>query len=392
MSREHRSSMNVDKRNYRQKKQGKKKQTTERKGKLIFQLFLLCFFLAGSTGCQAGNEVQNESATDEAKVETGEVQQYTNTDFAMGTVISQTVYTSGEDKTAAYVKLLEEIENDLISWRIEGSEIDRVNQSSGKEEGIELSEKTAGYLAQTLILSEKSRGKLDPTIGKLTRLWNIDGEDSKEEIPDQKEIENLLEDIGYERIVQNDRHVTMERNVSLDFGAVGKGIGCDEIDKLLKEDETVEGAVISVGGSILTYGEKEDGEPWMVAIADPRSEEGNYLGTLGIEGEKFISTSGDYEKYFIKDGERYHHILDPDTGYPAKSGLISTTVVCDSGLLSDGLSTACFILGREKALDLLEEYGAEGILVDEDKNIYVTEGLTSSFTLMADGYQINQEQ
>ena len=242
-----------------------------------------------------------------------------------------------------------------------------------------------------MILSEKSGGKLDPTIGKLTRLWNIDGEDSKEEIPDQKEIENLLKDIGYERIIQNDRNVTMERNVSLDFGAVGKGIGCDEIDRLLKEDDAVEGAVISVGGSILTYGEKEDGEPWTVAIADPRSEEGNYLGTLGIEGEKFISTSGDYEKYFIKDGERYHHILDPDTGYPAKSGLISTTVVCDSGLLSDGLSTACFILGREKAFHLLEEYGAEGILVDEDKNVYVTEGLKSSFILMADGYQMSQE-
>lgn len=391
MAEKHSGVRNMNNRKDGHGKPEKRKRQGGRKEKLIGKLLILCLFLAGNTGCQAGNEMRKEETTEVVKAETGEVQQYTNTDFAMGTVISQTVYTSGEDKTAGYVKRLEEIENDLISWRIEGSEIDKVNQSAGKEEGIEVSEKTAGYLAQTLILSEKSGGKLDPTIGKLTRLWNIDGEDSKEEIPDQKEIENLLKDIGYERIIQNDRNVTMERNVSLDFGAVGKGIGCDEIDRLLKEDDAVEGAVISVGGSILTYGEKEDGEPWTVAIADPRSEEGNYLGTLGIEGEKFISTSGDYEKYFIKDGERYHHILDPDTGYPAKSGLISTTVVCDSGLLSDGLSTACFILGREKAFHLLEEYGAEGILVDEDKNVYVTEGLKSSFILMADGYQMSQE-
>lgn len=391
MKKKHSSIENRNKRNDIHGKQEKKKLQFVTNWKLVLQMFIFCFVLAGSTGCQSGNESQKESATDMIKENTGEIQQYTNTDFAMGTVISQTVYTSGVDKTASYVKLLEEIENDLISWRVEGSEIDKVNQSAGKEEGVELSEKTAGYLAQTLILSEKSGGKLDPTIGKLTRLWNIDGEDGKEEIPEQKEIDSLLEDVGYERIVQNDRHITLEKDVSLDFGAVGKGIGCDEIDKLLKEDETITGAVISVGGSILTYGEKENGEPWTVAIADPRSEEGDYLGTLSIEGEKFVSTSGDYEKYFIKDGERYHHILDPDTGYPAKSGLISTTVLCDSGLLSDGLSTACFILGREKALDLLEEYGAEGILVDEEKNIYMTEGIKSMFTLIAEGYQMGQK-
>jgi thiamine biosynthesis lipoprotein len=150
----------------------------------------------------------------------------------------------------------------------------------------------------------------------------------------------------------------------------------------------VSGAVISVGGSIVTYGQKDDGSDWSVAIAGPRSEEGDYLGILSVSGDKFVSTSGDYEKYFIKDGKRYHHILDPDTGYPAESGLISTTVLCDSGLLSDGLSTACFVLGAEKALDLLEEYGAEGILVDEEKNIYLTDGIAEQFTLLDDGYQI----
>jgi thiamine biosynthesis lipoprotein len=337
-------------------------------------------------GCES-----TESASTGQTEESQEAEQkhtYTNTDFAMGTVISQTIYSIGEDKTTDYVSLLEEIEDNLISWRVEGSEIDQINQSAGTKEGIQVSDKTAGYLAQTLLLAQKSGGKLDPTIGKLSRLWNIDGEDATEEIPDQEEIDRLLSETGYEQVVQDQNQIVLPEDVSLDFGSVGKGIGCDEIYNELKADPDVSGAVISVGGSIVTYGQKDDGSDWSVAIAGPRSEEGDYLGILSVSGDKFVSTSGDYEKYFIKDGKRYHHILDPDTGYPAESGLISTTVLCDSGLLSDGLSTACFVLGAEKALDLLEEYGAEGILVDEEKNIYLTDGIAEQFTLLDDEYQI----
>ncbi|MDO4557174.1 MAG: FAD:protein FMN transferase, partial [Lachnospiraceae bacterium] len=335
------------------------------------------------TGCSQTTGEESTMAVTEA-----EILKYTNTDFAMGTVISQTVYSTGEDLTATYLDKLTEIEDNLISWRVEGSEIDLLNQSAGKEEGITVSDKTSSYLRQTLLLAEKSEGKLDPTIGKLSRLWNIDGEDSTEEVPDEEEIQTLLADTGYEKIKQEENTIWLPEDMSLDLGSVGKGIGCDEIYTLLQENEEAKAAVISVGGSIFTYGTKEDGSDWTVAIADPRSEEGEYLGTLSFSGEKFISTSGDYEKYFIKDGKRYHHILDPDTGYPAESGLISTTIVCDSGLLSDGLSTACFVLGKEKGLKLLEEYGAEGIFVDSDKNVFVTDGLKEQFSLMAEGYFI----
>ena len=129
------------------------------------------------------------------------------------------------------------------------------------------------------------------------------------------------------------------------------------------------GAVARVGGkqmlqrvggsSVMSYGSKPDGSAWQVAVTDPRDTEGDYLGVVTLNGTEFLSTSGDYEKYFIEDGVRYHHILDPATGYPARSGLTSVTVVCDDGLNADGLSTACFVLGKEKAEELLKKYNAD---------------------------------
>ena len=103
-----------------------------------------------------------------------------------------------------------------------------------------------------------------------------------------------------------------------------------------------------------------------------------------------LSTSGDYETYFIDDGIRYHHILDPKTGYPVWNGLTSVTIICDQGYLADGLSTACFVLGMDAAKPLLEKYDAEAVFVDEDKNVYVTSGLMDKFELMKDGYIVNE--
>lgn len=313
------------------------------------------------------------------------IQKYTNTDFAMDTVISETLYTTGEDLTLSIGNQLRELESDLLSWTEETSQISKLNAAAG--ETTEISKELAGYLETIFQLAEDSDGAFDPTLGKVIRLWDITGEDPH--VPEQTELDELLENVGYDKVTLEGTKITLEKDVTLDLGAAGKGIGCDVITDFLKDKKEISGMLLNLGGSsVMTYGEKPDGSAWKVAVTDPRDPEGEYLGAISLHGSEFLSTSGDYERYFEEDGKRYHHILDPKTGYPVWNGMASVTVVCDSGLLADGLSTACFVLGVEKASALLEKYNADGAFVDEDKNIYLTPGMKDRFELMKNTYTI----
>lgn len=316
-----------------------------------------------------------------------DVEKYTNADFAMDTVVSETLYTSGADINTQIGEKLREMETTLLSWTEENSQISQLNNAEGKT--MEVSDDLAADLEKIRQLSQDSNGAFDPTLGKIIRLWDIDGENPH--VPDQSEIDTLLPEVGYEKIQVDGNNVTLLDGCTLDLGAVGKGMGCDLIMDYLRSQPDVSGMILNLGGSsVMTYGEKPDGSPWKVALTDPRDTEGDYLGAITLDANQFLSTSGDYEKYFIEDGIRYHHILDPKTGYPVQNGLTSVTIVCDQGYLADGLSTACFVLGMDAAKPLLEKYDAEAVFVDEDKNVYVTSGLMDKFELMKDGYTVNE--
>lgn len=310
------------------------------------------------------------------------------TDTAMGTDCSVRVY--GSDGTAKDIMdMLSDIENKYLSWRIEGSDIANINENASESEPVMPSKWTYSYLENVLDLARKSSGAFDPTLGRVSQLWNLESDNPY--IPSKSELTELLLETGWEKINLGDGEVFLKDGVQIDLGAVGKGIGCDEAQKMLEEADA-DAAVVSVGGSILTYGKKPDGKPWKIGIANPRNEDGeSYLGSLTIDGTCSISTSGDYEKYVIEDGVRYHHILDPKTGFPADSGLISVTIVCEKGWLSDGLSTACFVLGYEDSLPLLETYQAEAVFVTEDKEVIVTDGLKDMFTLTDSSYEQVEE-
>ena len=316
-----------------------------------------------------------------------DVEKYTNADFAMDTVVSETLYTSGADINTQIGEKLREMETTLLSWTEENSQISQLNNADGKT--MEVSDDLAADLEKIRQLSQDSNGAFDPTLGKIIRLWDIAGENPH--VPDQSEIDTLLPEVGYEKIQVDGNNVTLLDGCTLDLGAVGKGMGCDLIMDYLQNQPDVFGMILNLGGSsVMTYGEKPDGSSWKVALTDPRDTEGDYLGAITLDANQFLSTSGDYEKYFIEDGIRYHHILDPKTGYPVQNGLTSVTIVCDQGYLADGLSTACFVLGLDAAKPLLEKYDAEAVFVDEDKNVYVTSGLMDKFELMKDGYTVNE--
>ena len=335
-----------------------------RKRLWIYKILLLCTVLF--TGCSLRPS-----------------QKINHVDTAMGTIVQQTLYVKsngqqeGEGLPHELMELLDSLEKETLSWREETSEIYRINIGESVT-GCELSPKMQMYLENIKDVWEQSDGALDVTVGRVTGLWNIDtyavNSNIDFSIPTQQELEDALASSGFEKVKVAEGKIYLTEEVKLDLGAVGKGIACDEVHAFLEEKEWVTGAVISIGGSILTYGKKPDGSDFKVAITHPR-QEGESIAVLELEGGLCVSTSGDYERYVEKDGVRYHHIMDPKTGYPADSGLVSVTIVSESGLLSDALSTACFVLGKEAGLALAKQYGAEALLIDEDLQFSMTEGM-----------------
>lgn len=396
--------------------------------KQILSIIMAGCLLLSMTACSSdkGNmKPAFEQTTADASIETSSPQEYSKTDFVMSTVLSEKIYGT-KDVTQDIKEELDKLEKDQLSWREDHSVVSKINADAQKGIKTKLDSDMTSWVEDSLELAKRSNGAFDPTIGRLTRLWNIEGDNPK--VPSKQEIKNTLEDTGYTKIhlekVESQNIANTKKNVdkdikdntaknketsedtsqntntnesvssiyigdkcTLDLGAVGKGIACDVVQDYLKKQKEVSGAVIAVGGSILLYGSKADGSDWNVAVQNPRGQDGEAMGVLSLSGTTNVSTSGDYEKYFMQDGKRYHHILDPSTGYPADSGLISVTIVSDSGLLSDGLSTACFVLGKEKGEKLLETYGAEGVFIDQNKKVTVTKGLKDKFTILNKEYK-----
>ena len=417
--------------------------------KRILSIIMAGCLLLSMTACSSDKGNRNsasEQTTVNTFTSTTSPQEYSKTDFVMSTVLSEKIYGT-KDVTQDIKEELNKLEKDQLSWREDSSVVSRINADAQKGTKTKLDSDMTSWVEDSLELAKRSNGAFDPTIGRLTRLWNIEGDNPK--VPSKQEIKNTLKDTGYTKIhlekaesqntainkknvdkdikdntdkngdaakdtdnnttnstaqntannmVNNEAENTtdntdesvssiyIEDQCTLDLGAVGKGIACDVAQIYLKRQKEVSGAVIAVGGSILLYGSKADGTNWNVAVQNPRGKDGEAMGVLSLSGTTNVSTSGDYEKYFMQNGKRYHHILDPATGYPAESGLISVTVVSDNGLLSDGLSTACFVLGKEKGQKLLETYGAEGIFIDQNKKVTVTKGLKDKFTILNEEY------
>ena len=320
-------------------------------------------------------------------------------DTAMGTVISQTVYLTGRSATATndetewkitdiVLEKLNSMEQEELSWRLESAEVARINAAAGEGQ-TPVSPAMAGWLERCLQVSKDSEGAFDVSIGRLSRLWDIDTwaaatDPGEYELPGQEEIAQALATAGWQKISLEPQTegalVSIPAEMQLDLGAVGKGVALDEIRRILEEHPEVSGAVISAGGSILTYGSKPEGGTWQIAVTDPLSPSDS-VGILTLDGGYCVSTSGDYERYVEVDGVRYHHILDPRTGSPARSDVAGVTIVTTDGFLSDALSTACFVLGQEEGQKLLEKYDAEGLFIDHEGTIIMTEGMQQYFHL-----------
>ena len=308
------------------------------------------------------------------------------TNYAMGTVIQQTVYgKNGEAAATAAAQRIGELE-DLISWRREDSDIQKLNAHAGVD-WLEIDEKTFSLLETCLEVAERSEGAFDPTILPISALWDFGGDN--QHVPEPEKIEKFLPYVNYQNLRLNEEDVSASLKyhyMSVDLGAAGKGAACDEAIAAYQEAGADYG-IIAVGGSVGLFGTKPGGDDWRIAVRAPVSggDPSEAMGELSLTSG-FVSTSGSYEKEFEENGVTYHHLLNPKTGYPENNGLVSVTVICEEGALSDILSTACFVLGEEKGRELLSSYDAEGIFIHSDGQVFVTEGLRDRFTITSADY------
>lgn len=299
--------------------------------------------------------------------------------FAMDTFIEQKWYGPNAQKTYDEVAaLIREIESQ-ISQHIAESELGRLN-SMAAGVPVELSERTFELLKRSKELSEASQGAFDITIAPLVNGWGITGLDPQ--VPTPQKVQDLLSLGGLQELELDEANHTAHlprEGMAVDLGGIAKGWTADRIREVALQNGITHGYV-SLGGNLMVIGAKPDGAPFKFGVRDPRGDATSYIGIVTLEG-KTMATTGDYERFFEQDGVRYHHVLDPRTGYPAQGGLISVSVICEDGALADYLSTTLFVLGKERALDALDDSRFGLILVDSDKNVYVSKGLMDDFVL-----------
>ena len=302
--------------------------------------------------------------------------------FAMDTYMTVTAYGAGADQ--AVTDAIEEINrlDALLSTGQIHSEVAELNEQGGSKS---LSTDTAYLFSRALDLYQDTDGVFDIAIYPIMKAWGFAGDTYQ--VPSETELQELLQHIDADQISfsEEERQVSfLEEGMAVDFGGIAKGYISARIMDIFREAGLHSG-VVNLGGNVQVYGTKPDGSFWKVGIQVPWDSDG-YLGIVSVADQAVI-TSGGYERFFEQDGVIYHHIIDPTTGYPADSGLVSATVISTDGTLADGLSTTLFIMGEEKAEAYWRKHPEwfDMMLLTEDGTLYVTEGIAEQVT---SGYPI----
>lgn len=284
--------------------------------------------------------------------------------FAMDTYMELTAYGSSAESALEQAQQ-ELLRLDAMLDRKGEGELARINQEG---EGS-VSAETAEILSAALQLAEKTEGAFDPTVGSLMDAWGF--YNGQMRVPEKSELAQALEQVGYEKVSLKDNTVNTNGTL-LDLGGIAKGYAGDRLCQILRQ-AGITSAILSLGGNVQTVGKKPDGSLWQVAVADPEQPK-EYACSLAVEDQAVI-TSGGYQRRMIQSGREYHHILDPKTGQPADTGLLSVTVVGDCGMICDALSTALYVMGLEQGTAYWREQGGfEAIFITKD-TLYYTPGL-----------------
>lgn len=304
-----------------------------------------------------------------------DLEKYSDSIFAMDTYMTIDLYGENAVKAADDIESKINKLEKMWSTTIEGSEIYRINNSSNNETVI--SPETEDILNFVLNMSEKTEGALDISLYPIIKEWGFTTGDYK--IPTNEEIAELLKNVDYSNIKINDNKVIVPDNMEIDLGAVGKGYTGDIAVNIAKNNG-IKSGLINLGGNVCAIGKKPDGSNWKIGLKSPFSD-GN-IGVLEIS-DCSVVTSGNYEKFFQdKNGKKYCHIINPETGLPVDNGLASVTVIGNEGKLCDALSTALFVMGYDKAINYWKQNtDFEMIIITQNKKIFITEGIENNFSL-----------
>lgn len=305
--------------------------------------------------------------------------------YAMDTTMNVTAY--GKDAKNAVGEAQTEVDRleSLLSRTRDDSVVSQLNAGTGdRAVGMEV----WNLLSAAEKYSAATNGSFDITVAPVVSAWGFTTDHYQ--VPDQSELDELLAHVGSAHIhLGEESIVTLDKGTQIDLGGIAKGYASDCVEAILAKDG-VESAKVALGGNIYVRGSKPDGSVWRVGVQDPDNTDG-FVGVLSLT-DAFAVTSGGYQRYFEQDGKRYHHIIDPATGYPAESGLTSVTIVASGneeetgsnpghGTMCDAFSTALFVMGEKKAVEFWRSgaYAFQMVLVTQDGRVLVTDGLADKF-------------
>lgn len=298
--------------------------------------------------------------------------------YAMNTVIEQKWY--GESADTVYTGMetkIREIES-ALSLHLSQSEIAAINENAGVQP-VEVSQRTFDLLQRAKELSEQSDGAFDITIAPVVGLWGITSDHPH--VPTDEELAQAMALMGLEDLVLDEEACTAyltRPGMAIDLGGIAKGWTADQLREYARELGAERGYV-SLGGNLMIIGERPDGDPFKFGLRDPQGDASTYLGTVTLEDGCTMATTGGYERYFEEDGIRYHHVLDPRTGYPADSDLLSVAVISKDGTLADYLSTTLFVQGLEAAKEAAGSEDYALVMVDQENNVWISGSLRGNF-------------
>ncbi len=299
-------------------------------------------------------------------------------DFVMNTWVEQRWYGKNAQQTYDEIlSALKELEGKLSLYE-ENSEISRLNSAAGQYP-VALSHDTYQFLRQAVDYCAQAQGLFDITIAPLTLAWNVTGESPR--IPSEEEIQQAQRLVDYRRIIFDDANETAmlaDAGMRIDLGGIAKGMSAALMRQYAIKNNAQ--GYLSLGGNMMVQGKKPDGSDYVIGVRDPRGDVSEYIASLALNGMT-MATTGDYERYFEQDGVRYHHIIDPFTGYPSTTDLISVTVVSEDGTLADYLSTLIFMRGSAALGEYLDRDDCMVLAVTKDFEVYASKPLQTRLTV-----------